>query len=110
MVLVRVARCPRSPSKWKLPATVAGYGQRAAHQRWRQPPPETGSLALDVEGLGRYRDDPIRLRMLADMLGRQAAGHDDPPLGPAALAAWHEQNRRAQELVLARLAELNQQS
>ena len=58
-----------------------------------------GSLTLNVEALAKYRDDPVRLEMAAKMLAKNYSGEDDPPLGPAALAAWHDQNRRAHLLV-----------
>lgn len=93
-------------TKLSSPATVSPYGQRAAQQRWRQHPAETGTLTLGVEALAKYRDDPIRLRMVRDMLARNFSGDDDTPLGPEALAAWHDQNRRAHELVTVRLVEL----
>lgn len=64
------------------------------------------SLTLDVEALAKYRDDPIRLAMVAETLARNFSGTDDPPLEPEALAAWHDQNRRAHQLVIARLDEL----
>ena len=69
-------------------------------------PPETGTLTLGGEALARYRDDPIRLRMVREMLARNFSGEDDPPLGPDALASWHDQNRRAHDLVTVRLEEL----
>ena len=65
-----------------------------------------GSLTLNVEALARYRDDPVRLEMVAQTLARNFSGGDDPPLGTDALAVWHDQNRRAHQLVLARLEEL----
>lgn len=68
--------------------------------------PNHGSLTLNVEALARYRDDPVRLELAALMLAKNFSGEDDPPLGPEALASWHEQNRRAHELVIARLTEL----
>ena len=61
-----------------------------------------GSLTLNVEVLARYRDDPVRLELAAKMLAKNYSGEDDPPLGPTALAASHDQNRRAHQLVLAR--------
>ena len=71
-------------------------------------PSETGSLTLGVEALAKYRDDPIRFRMVQDMLARNFSGEDDPPIGPEAFAAWHDQNRRAHELDTARLHELGE--
>jgi hypothetical protein len=65
-----------------------------------------GALVLDVEALAKYRNDPVRLRMVASVLERNFSGVDDPPLSPPVLESWHDQNRRAHELVLARLAEL----
>ena len=65
-----------------------------------------GLLTLNVEALARYRNDPVRLELAAKMLAKNYSGEDDPPLGPDALAAWHDQNRRAHQLVLARLDEL----
>ena len=44
--------------------------------------------------------------MVAEILARNSSGKDDPPLGPDTLAAWHEQNRRPHQLMLARLEEL----
>ena len=70
--------------------------------------PETGTLTLSVEALAKYRDDPIRLRMVRDMLARNFSGEDDPPLGPEALVSWHDQNRRTHELVTARLVVLGE--
>ena len=67
---------------------------------------DEGSLTLNVEALARYRDDPVRLEMAAKMLAKNYSGEDDPPLPHAALRSWHEQNRRAHRLVLARLDEL----
>ena len=65
-----------------------------------------GSLTLNVEALAKYRDDAVRLEMVAQTLARNFSGSDDPPLGPDALAVWHDQNRRAHQLVLDRLEEL----
>ena len=68
---------------------------------------ETGTLTLGVEALAKYRHDPIRLRMVRDMLARNFSGEDDPPIGPDVPASWHDQNRRAHDLVTARLNELD---
>ena len=68
--------------------------------------PNQGSLTLNVEALARYRDDPVRLEMAAKLLAKNFSGEDDPPLDAEALAAWHDQNRRAHSLVVARLEEL----
>jgi hypothetical protein len=64
-------------------------------------------LVLDVEVLARCRDDPVRLRLAAATLAKNFSGVDDPPLDPIVLKSWHDQNRRAHDLVLARLAELD---
>ena len=70
--------------------------------------PETGTLTLSVEALAKYRDDPARLRLVRQSLARAFSGEDDPPIGPEALASWHEQARRAHELVTRRLVELGE--
>ena len=42
-----------------------------------------GQLRLNVEALAKSRDDPVRLRMVAETLARNSSGKDDPPLGPS---------------------------
>ena len=65
-------------------------------------------VLLGVEALARYRDDPIRLRMVRAMLARNFSGGRST-IGPEALASGHDQNRRvSNELVTARLAELGE--
>ncbi len=65
-----------------------------------------GSLTLTTEALANYGNDPVRLEMVAKLRAWNYSDQHDPPLGPATLATRPDRNRRAHELVLARLAEL----